>query len=162
MCMKKLIYLLLVIALYGCVPTCLIAQPPQTLKFVSGCQVAIPDYTLRVNITDNCGIKSIVQTPAAGFLLTAANPSVTVKITATDLSNQSSSISFPVTAIDDIPPVITYDSLLADIEPIMEMYDRADEALNQYSLWYDTQFPWDSLGIAVNDTIRINYAFIPE
>lgn len=159
--MKKLLYLLLVITLYGCTSTCLIAQPPQTLRFVSGCQVAIPDYTLRVNITDNCGIKSIVQIPAAGFLLTATNPVTTVLITATDNFNNKSSISFSVTAIDDISPVITYDSLLADIEPIMEMYDRADEALTQYSLWYDTQFPWDSLGIAQNDTIRINYSFMP-
>jgi hypothetical protein len=159
--MKKLTYLFLILALYGCTSTCLIAQPPQTLRFAEGCQVAIPDYTLRVNITDNCQVKSIVQTPAAGFLLTATNPITTVKITATDISNNISSISFTVTAIDDIPPVIAYDSLLADIEPIMEMYDRADEALNQYSLWYDTQFPGDSLGIAANDTIRINYAFIP-
>lgn len=160
--MKKLLYLLLAIALYGCVPTCLIAQPPQILYIQTGCSAPLPDYTLKVTASDNCSLSSLVQTPAPGYILTATNQSVTVKITATDSFKNTSSISFLVTLLDTIPPTISYAELMADIEPIMQMYDRADDALMQYNLWADSQFPWDSLGIAQNDTIVINYAFIPK
>lgn len=157
--MKKILFILPLL-LCGCVSECLVAQiPPATIYINADCSATLPDYRSKITVTDNCQIKSIVQLPAAGVKIIGKT---LVTITATDVFGNFTEASFNVTPVDTIPPVILYNetSAEADNDAIMKMYERADEALMEYQAWWNSQFPWDSLGIAKNDTILINYKLV--
>ncbi len=161
--MKKLLFILPFI-LCGCVSECYPQVPSQTLYVGSSCSATLPDYTKKVTATDNCQMSSVTQSPAAGYLLTATNQKTTVTLTATDAFGNKTQAMFTVTLVDTIPPVILYNeaSAEADHDKIMQIYDLADSLLIKYNAWWNNQFPWDSLGIARNDTILINYKLIVE
>lgn len=91
------------------------------------CEVALPDYTLEVDASDNCDTElEITQNPVAGTSIYGAENPVTLTIT--DNASNSTEISFNVTVGDEYSPVITsyhndkYFDAGADCEVILEDY----------------------------------------
>jgi len=125
--------------------------PPQYLIVDQNCQAVLPNYVTQVTVSDNCEVASVVQTPAPGYILSAANQSVEVKIKATDVFGNFSEISFMVTAKDDKPPVITpTGDLIADNwNVINSMYDQAEQMLAEQEAFFDANFDWEAAGIPV-------------
>jgi gliding motility-associated-like protein len=69
----------------------------------ASCTITLGDYTSALQVTDNCtSALTITQTPAVGF---SAEAPIVVTLEATDSSGNSSSCSFPVTAIPQTVPV---------------------------------------------------------
>lgn len=134
--------------------TCLLSQiPPQYVYVGDNCDVSLPDYTQRVTATDNCVVVSITQIPQPGYILNTTNQVVTVVVQATDAFGNISSISFTVTALDTIPPVIVADTALFSENwvSIGNIYDMADKLVAQQEIWFDATFPWDTLQIPYID-----------
>ena len=147
--MKKLLFLISVIIL-GTSCTCMLAQiPPQYITVDATCTAILPNYVPKVTVSDNCSVKSVVQTPAPGYVLNAANPSVEVKIRATDAFNNFTEVSFMVTAKDELPPVITptQELLTANWVQINNLYDQADRMLAEQEAFFDANFDWEAAGI---------------
>ena len=148
--MKKLLLLLLIV-LSGC--KCLMSQlPPQFVYVGEDCTALLPNYVEQVTVTDNCGLKSIVQTPAVGYALTATNQSVEVTIRATDLFGNFSEIRFVVTAVDTIKPVITPspELLSTNWDVIHKVYNVADKLVAEQEKYFDANFDWEAAGIPEN------------
>lgn len=152
--MKKIAILLGFVAMYSC--TCQIAVsqvPPQYLLVDENCQAILPDYTTDeyITVTDNCGVKSKVQTPAPGYILDAANKTVEVTIRATDNFDNFSEIKFMVTAKDEQPPVIspTGDFIADAWNKIHGMYDVVERMVAEQEAYFDAHFDWDAAGIPV-------------
>ncbi|MBC7398652.1 MAG: hypothetical protein H7289_01810, partial [Mucilaginibacter sp.] len=81
-----------------------------TLDAISGTAV-LGDYVTGVTATDDCSISTITQFPLAGTPLVVNEP-LTVTLTITDPTGNSSTQSFTVTAADKTAPVVP---VLADI-----------------------------------------------
>ena len=148
--MRSLLIFLGLVVLCGCTCQVAISQiPPQYLTVDNNCQAVLPDYRTMVNITDNCGVKDTLQTPAPGYVLDAVNQSVEVTIRATDLFGNFSEVKFMVTAKDAKPPVITpTGDLLADNWKVIDlMYDQAELMLAEQEAFFDAQFDWEAAGI---------------
>jgi len=151
--MKKL-FLLTIVVLLASSCTCMLAQiPPQYIQVGANCEAVLPDYTTPqyVVVSDNCQIKSVTQDPVAGTVLNANNPQVTVTITATDVFDNFTQVSFPVKAVDAIAPtIIPQGSLVADNwEVINNMYDVADKLLAEQEAFFDANFDWEAAEIPV-------------
>lgn len=112
--MKKLLFIL-AIALTGC--TCVMSQtiPPQEIPINAGCQGIVPDFRALFTYTDNCGIDTVMQEPAPGYILTAEENSINIQIIALDVFNNFSTVTFPATVVELIPPVIRYNSEIVSI-----------------------------------------------
>lgn len=150
--MKKLLIFIGIVALCSCTCQVAISQvPPQNIFVDANCQAVLPDYTTDeyIVVTDNCGIKSVVQTPAPGYVLSAVDQTVTVVIRATDNFENFFEISFPVTAKDSVAPVITpTGKFLADNWDVIDtMYDRAELLLAEQEAFFDANFDWEAAGI---------------
>ncbi|MCF8464392.1 MAG: HYR domain-containing protein [Flavobacteriales bacterium] len=77
----------------------------QTVTFDGNCQYQLLNYLGQVSfLQDNCDIPTLVQSPAAATTITG---STQITITATDLSNNSSSCNFFVNPNDVVDPVVT-------------------------------------------------------
>ena len=143
--MKKLTILFAVMLLASSC-TCLLSQiPPQYIYAGEGCSAALPNYIPQVAVSDNCSIASVVQTPSAGFILNASTMSVTVKIRATDNSGNFSEVSFLVSIVDTIRPVLTWDGeaiAAANWDVINSVYDQADRLLAEQEAYFDETFDW--------------------
>jgi len=149
--MKKSMFLLLVL-FTGC--KCVLSQiPPQTIYAGAGCEASLPNYVPRVTVLDNCAINSIIQAPLPGFLLTATNPIATVFIRAADISNNIAEISFTVTLLDTIPPIINWDTLSSDAtwNIIDRFYNMADLMVLDKMEEFDATFPYEFYNIPEND-----------
>jgi len=149
--MKKFLGLIMVLLLASSC-TCMLAQiPPQYIQVGTNCEAVLPDYTTPefIKVEDNCQIKSVTQDPVAGTILNATNPQVTVTITATDVFDNFTQVSFPVKAVDAIAPtIIPQGSLVADNwEVINNMYDVADKLLAEQEAFFDANFDWTAAGI---------------
>ncbi|NPD47999.1 MULTISPECIES: lamin tail domain-containing protein [unclassified Lentimicrobium] len=69
----------------------------QELQIGDGCQVELPDYGDLLLSSDNCGIQSIVQNPAAGTVFTDSDlGSHTIGFIINDLQGNSSNCNFSV------------------------------------------------------------------
>ena len=150
--MKNLLFLLIILST-GC--KCVLSQiPPQTIYAGAGCEAPLPNYVPRVTVTDNCGINSIVQTPAPGFLLTATNPVATVFIRAADISNNIAQFSFTVTLLDTISPIINWDTLMTDKswDVLDYTYDFADKFILGKMQEFDENFPYEYYNIPKEDS----------
>lgn len=154
--MKKLLLLLMII-LSGC--KCLLSQiPPQYIYAGEDCTASLPNYVERVIVTDNCALATIIQTPSPGFLLTAVNQITNVTIRATDVFNNFSEITFSVTLLDTIPPVITYDELLASTWlEVNNLYNRADRMIADLMEHVDETFPYEDFGVIRDDADSTYY-----
>jgi gliding motility-associated-like protein len=99
------------------------------------CGSMIPDYTTLVTVTDNCDAAPVLtQNPIAG---TAFTDGMTITITATDISNNSSACSFIVNSgADTIAPVLTCigdqtlscGSTIPDYTTLVTVTDNCDTA----------------------------------
>jgi hypothetical protein len=130
--MKKLIGFLVVAGMVAC--NCLSQIPTQYLDVGDSCSVALPDYRDQITVKDNCEIKSVVQLPVPGTVLTPANPFVTVIIEATDVFDNKSSIQFTVIIDDSQPPVIIPDSslLAQDFESTSQIMTAYHNSLGRF------------------------------
>ena len=78
--------------------------PPLVLG--SNCSATLPDYTSLGTPSDNCGVKSVTQSPAVGTVVAGVG-SMVVTLTVTDNNDNTSSCAFPVSKVDNTPPTIT-------------------------------------------------------
>ncbi|MBB3838370.1 hypothetical protein FHS57_002375 [Runella defluvii] len=78
----------------------------QTLSLDANCSATLPDYSSLVTRSDNCGIKSVTQSPAAGTIVSGAG-NMTVTITVTDNSDNVSTCTFTVNTTDVTPPSLS-------------------------------------------------------
>jgi len=129
--MKKLFLLLFPLFFVSC--TCVFSQiPPQVIYAGADCSAPLPDYRLRVVASDNCEISQVVQTPVPGYMMTAANKTVSVEIRAEDASKNFNKVTFQVLLVDTIRPKFTIDpNMLAwEASPAVgELYDIADRII---------------------------------
>jgi hypothetical protein len=88
-------------------------------------------------------------------VLDATNQSVYVRIVATDVFNNTSEVSFNVTLIDTVPPVIVADtSLFADNwSKIHDVYNIADKLVAEQEAYFDNYFDWDH--VQINDSTYV-------
>lgn len=91
-------------------PPELVCPPLQTLVLDGACNAVLPDYRDLAEITDNCGISSIIQSPLPGTLVSGAGP-IEVTLTVKNKSNLPASCTFIVQKTDNTPPDITCPSV---------------------------------------------------
>lgn len=143
--MKKLLFLLIPLLCMSC--NCLLSQiPPQKIYATASCNAALPDYRLKITATDNCEISNFIQTPSPGYLLTSTNKVANVIIKATDASGNFRQVSFTVTLLDTIKPILNIapELLTYSFQQINDIYNfgdkliaRQEELLMQQS-WIDS------------------------
>lgn len=153
--MKKLVFFVFIL-LTGCCQ-CILPQIPLQYIFTGdNCQSLLPDYTARVTVSDNCRIASIIQIPAAGFILSDTSMIIRVIIRATDNSGNIAQTFFDVALIDTIPPIIIVDSTLltSDMDIIRCLYDQADRIILRALENFDAKFPYSELGIPLPDSAQ--------
>ncbi|MDG1331973.1 MAG: HYR domain-containing protein, partial [Crocinitomicaceae bacterium] len=73
----------------------------QTVSLDASCQFTLIDYTSLATASDNCGMSSLTQSPAAGTVITADQ---VVTLTATDVNGNTSTCTFNVIVSDVTPP----------------------------------------------------------
>ncbi len=71
----------------------------------ASCELSLPDYTGSAIIVENCGGSVIVQTPAAGTLLSGHGTTQIVQLKVTDASGNADSCTFTVTLEDTTDPI---------------------------------------------------------
>lgn len=76
----------------------------QTVVGNASCQGTLGNYVGMVTATDNCGVASITQAPAAGTVFTGTQ---VVTITVTDINGLTNTCTFNVAVIDNTLPTIT-------------------------------------------------------
>jgi cysteine-rich repeat protein len=86
-------------------PPSLNCPAPQILVLGADCSVELPDYRSMAAANDNCGTPTVVQSPAPGTMVSDAG-NMTVTLTATDASGNSTQCSFNVTKVDNTPPTV--------------------------------------------------------
>lgn len=136
-------------------------QPPvlsgigvQTVQIVSGCTVAMPNYTSLIGVDESCGY-TLTQTPAPG--LHRSPGTYNVIVTCTDNSGNSATTSFAVEVVDQIDPILTYPSIVtvqADASCTLTIEDltgyvSVTENCTSYSF---NQFPFTGSIVGIGDT----------
>ena len=71
----------------------------------AACSFTLPDYTGLTTITDNCGDEVVVQSPAAGTVISGPGTTQLITITAVDPSGNINNTTFTVTLDDNTPPL---------------------------------------------------------
>ena len=71
----------------------------------ASCELLLPDYTGAAIVVENCGGSLIVQTPAAGTLLSGHGTVQVVQLKVTDASGNADSCTFTVTLEDTTDPI---------------------------------------------------------
>ncbi|HLP12161.1 MAG TPA: DUF2341 domain-containing protein [Flavobacteriales bacterium] len=89
------------------IPPVVVCPPTQNVFAGAACTYTLLDYTGIATITDNCGFGglTIVQSPAAGAIVSIGTTNVT--LTATDQNGNTTSCTFAVNVTDNSPPVFT-------------------------------------------------------
>jgi uncharacterized protein YceK len=144
--MRTFFISLALILLSGC--GCILSQiPPQKIYAGASCTATLPNYLTKITASDNCEIVSFTQVPAAGYLLTPTNKVTTVVVKATDASGNFKQVSFTVTLLDTIKPLL--DTIAPELlaythTQIQDIYNfgdrliaRQEELLMQQS-WIDS------------------------
>ena len=80
----------------------------QTYFLNASCQGTLPDYTGLVTSSDNCGVTSITQSPAAGAIVSG---SVTISMVARDASLNAATCTFTANSSDTIRPIASCQNL---------------------------------------------------
>ena len=146
--MKRLIGLIALVVLVGC--TCLSQTVPTQYVYATDttCEASLLDYTLIVPVSDNCEVASYTQTPAAGTVLDATNPSVTVNLEVVDVQGNVSTANFDVILLDTIPPVFNFpaDMLSYSFEDAGHMNNTLTAFIQDKMLEWITYEPrWDTI-----------------
>ncbi|MFD2726702.1 CARDB domain-containing protein [Hyunsoonleella rubra] len=63
------------------------------------CEFIVPDYTSLTTATDNCTTPTVTQTPSPGTVLSSANTTQEITLTADDGNDNTNSISFTITIL---------------------------------------------------------------
>ncbi|TML11745.1 MAG: HYR domain-containing protein, partial [Actinobacteria bacterium] len=77
----------------------------QTVSANTSCQAPVPDFRGGLVVTDNCGVASIMQSPAPGTLVGLGTTNVT--LTAADANDNETSCVTHFHVVDTTPPTIT-------------------------------------------------------
>jgi regulation of enolase protein 1 (concanavalin A-like superfamily) len=77
----------------------------QILNLDANCSAVLPDYKDMATASDNCGEPTLTQSPAPGTTVSNAG-NMTVTLTATDASGNSTQCSFTVNKVDITPPTV--------------------------------------------------------
>jgi subtilisin-like proprotein convertase family protein/regulation of enolase protein 1 (concanavalin A-like superfamily)/uncharacterized protein YbbK (DUF523 family) len=88
------------------IPPTITCPSTQTLVLGDDCRAPLPDYRGMASASDNCGTPGVTQSPSPGTQVSGAG-NMTVTLTATDASGNSTQCSFTVTKIDNTPPNIS-------------------------------------------------------
>lgn len=80
-----------------------------------GCSVELPDYSNSADVFDECGVASVVQIPVPGTMYSSED-SLSVTLIVTDINSNTSSCSFVVEIIDNMPPLVTCADMTINIE----------------------------------------------
>jgi hypothetical protein len=129
--------------------------PPQRIYAGATCTAPIPNYLTKITASDNCEVASFTQTPAAGTLLTPTNKTATIVVKATDASGNFRQLTFIVTLLDTIKPVLTIDPslLVLNYKQINDIYNFGDKLVWYAEQQFDSTFPYDSLKIKDLDSL---------
>lgn len=154
--MKKILLIVVAAIFTSC--SCLLSQvPPQTLYVDANCEARLPDYTLIVTATDNCGDVVLTQLPAPNTLLDVTNPAMEVTVTGTDVFGNRSQLKISVTLIDTVPPILNWPAgqIAMGEKGAIDLYKNWKEAVKVYGIahWIHDQ-RWTQ-GMAFADTARI-------
>jgi hypothetical protein len=84
-------------------PPSITCPAAQMLVLGSACTATLPDYTGMATVSENCGVQSVAQSPAAGTTVSGAGP-MAVMLTVTDINGLTDTCSFTVNKVDDTPP----------------------------------------------------------
>jgi len=156
--MKKLLFLsLLALIASGC--SCILSQiPPQYIYADANCSGVLPNYIPQVTVSDNCGNVTVIQIPAAGFVLNATNQSTNVIIRAKDAFNNTSEVNFTVTLLDTVPPTIipSGDLLTDNWVKINNLYDSADRLVAEQETFFDATYDWSVMPDSVRSDNQYN------
>ncbi|MFM9947178.1 MAG: choice-of-anchor Q domain-containing protein [Saprospiraceae bacterium] len=87
-------------------PPTIICPPMQTLVLGNNCSATLPNYAGMATANDNCGVQSVMQSPAAGTVVSNTG-NITVTLTVTDMNGLTNSCTFTVTKVDNTAPSIT-------------------------------------------------------
>ena len=88
-------------------PPTITCPATQTLILGSTCSAALPDYrNMATNVTDDCEVDSIRQSPAPGTVVSNSGP-ITITLTVVDVNGLSRNCTFTVNKVDTTPPTIT-------------------------------------------------------
>jgi subtilisin-like proprotein convertase family protein len=117
----------------------------QTLIMGASCSLPLPDYTGLGSASDNCGVVSYGQSPAAGSSVFGSGP-ITVTLRATDAAGNATDCSFTVDKIDNTPPVAICPAnqtlvLNSNCEIAMPNYSTATAGSDNCRLANVTQVP---------------------
>ena len=125
--MKKLLLIpILALLFFGCCNDDCIGQIPPIPAYVDGaCEAVMPNILPLIVVSDNCELSSVVQVPLAG---TTINPPLTGEVIATDASGNITRVSFQVTKVDTIAPIITWVGPVADLPD----FDTASEHYTKF------------------------------
>ena len=79
----------------------------------ASCNFTLPDYTGLATASDNCGSPALVQSPAAGTVISG---STTITMTGTDASGNASFCTFDVILTDATPPNVVCQNINAYLD----------------------------------------------
>jgi hypothetical protein len=88
---------------------------PVAANLDANCQFLVPDYTSLASASDDCGVTSVTQSPAAGSTITGAG-TYAIAITATDAGGNTASCNISLTLTDITPPSAVCQDLTAILD----------------------------------------------
>jgi hypothetical protein len=148
--MKRILILVSLAILVGC--NCLSQIPPVTGYVNADCEVALPDFTLLVTVSDNCDATTLSQIPLPGTIVGQGVTNVVVA--AMDVSGNVASVTATFVGLDTIAPIITIDetAFLYPTEDVMEMY-------RTFACW--TQFNKDTFLTEFTEFDPVTEEYVP-
>lgn len=156
--MKKFILFLFVVLLCSsCV--CTLSQiPPQFIYAGENCSAPLPNYLEQVVASDNCELFAVTQTPEPGYVLDAQNQIVNVTIRAEDVFHNSTEVTFSVTLLDTIPPILEWPQgpISMTDEDVVNLYRNWEAAIKVHGIakWmYDRTW---TQGLPLADTTFVD------
>jgi hypothetical protein len=79
-----------------------------TLFADANCDISVPDYTVLLNIADNCDPNpTITQNPLAGGTVSGSGTLAPVTLTASDSSGNTDTCTFNILVVDTTAPIVT-------------------------------------------------------
>ncbi len=139
----------------------IVCPTPSAISVDASCQALMTDYTGSVVVSDNCGVPTVSQTPLPGSTLVSATD-VTVIMSVTDASGNSSSCQFTQPVVDDIDPTIacpgnqTVDADINCFGILGDYTSLATPSDNCTSVFTITQSPVPGATIAASTVVTLS------
>jgi hypothetical protein len=96
-------------------PPTLVCPGPGTVSVDGNCEFVLPNLLLSSDISDNCGVVSVNQSPAPGTVVTLGVTIVT--LSATDAAGNSSSCDVAITVVDTTLPTVSCNAQATIVPP---------------------------------------------